>query len=369
MHTEPKSIIEGLYTAILVTDSQLRIVYANPAAEQLLSMSHLRLETLKFCDIVDRSEASFLSNLPNPVKSSFQGFTAAGVMLSPEPGFSLSVNLSVGRYSGRGHGLLIEMHSIDHQQRLADAVSLQTQHTAARDLVRNIAHEIKNPLGGIRGAAQLLELSYAKKDPAIKEYTSVIIDQTDRLKKLVDNLLGPQRPSPMVWVNIHYVIEKVLSLSAMQKKASVRFEKDYDPSLPELKLDVDSMQQVLLNIVNNAIEAMADAHTEHPLVRVVTRAESGHIVREHKYPTVVAISITDNGPEIPEELRQRIFYPMVTTKQNGNGLGLSIAQGIIERHGGSLECRSTPAETTFKIVLPIPKPPKSTQSTSEVKSL
>ena len=173
----------------------------------------------------------------------------------------------------------------------------------------------------------------------------------------------------MVWVNIHYVIEKVLSLSAMQKKASVRFEKDYDPSLPELKLDVDSMQQVLLNIVNNAIEAMADAHTEHPLVRVVTRAESGHIVREHKYPTVVAISITDNGPEIPEELRQRIFYPMVTTKQNGNGLGLSIAQGIIERHGGSLECRSTPAETTFKIVLPIPKPPKSTQSTSEVKSL
>jgi two-component system nitrogen regulation sensor histidine kinase GlnL len=369
MHTEPKSIIEGLYTAVLVTDSQQRIVYANPAAEQLLSMSHLRLETLKFSDIVDRSESAFLDNIPNPVKSSFQGFTASGVLLSPEPGLSLQVNLSVGLYSGRGHGLLIEMHAIGHQQRMADAMSLQSQHTAARDLVRNLAHEIKNPLGGIRGAAQLLELSYAKKDPSLKEYTSVIIEQTDRLKKLVDNLLGPQQPNPMVWANIHYVIEKVLSLASMQNRIGVRFEKDYDPSLPELRLDVDSMQQVLLNIVNNAIEAMAEAKTEHPMVRVVTRAEFGHILRKRKYPTVVAVSITNNGPEIPEELRHTIFYPMVTTKAKGNGLGLSIAQGIIERHGGSLECRSTPAETTFKIVLPISKPPKSNQSTSEVRSL
>ena len=369
MHTEPKSIIEGLYTAVLVTDSQQRIIYANPAAEQLLSISHLRLESMKFCDLVDRSETSFLHNLPSPVRPGFQGLTAAGILLSPEPGNSLQVNLSVGLYSGRGHGLLIEMHSIDHQQKLADAVSLQTQHTAARDLIRNLAHEIKNPLGGIRGAAQLLELSYASKEPDLKEYTSVIIEQTDRLKKLVDNLLGPQHPNPLVWTNIHYVIEKVLSLAAMQKRINVRFEKDYDPSLPELRLDVDSIQQVLLNIVNNAIDAMADAKTEHPLIRVVTRAESGHIVREHKYPTVVAITISNNGPEIPEEIRQTIFYPMVTTKANGNGLGLSIAQSIIERHGGSLECRSNPSETTFKIVLPIQKTARSAQTTNEVNPL
>ena len=129
------------------------------------------------------------------------------------------------------------------------------------------------------------------------------------------------------------------------------------------------MQQVLINIVKNATDAMSAAGTEHPLLRIRTRAESGVMINNHRCPTAVVLSVTNNGPEIPEELRQTIFYPMVTTKQNGNGLGLSIAQGIIERHGGSLECRSTPAETTFKIVLPIPKPPKSTQSTSEVKSL
>ncbi len=355
MQIDAQTIVEGLYTAVLVTDPMLRIIYANPGAEQLLSMSRSKIETLKLSDIVDNTEKAFMSNLPVPVKTNFPGFSAANILLSPEPGLSITVNINVSAYNSRRHGLIVELRSLIHQQRLVDAVQLQTQHMAARDLIRNLAHEIKNPLGGIRGAAQLLEMTYGK-EKAIKEYTSVIIEQTDRLKNLVNNLLGPQRPNPLIWANIHFVIEKVLSLQAMQEhQTHVRIEKNYDPSLPELRLDVDAMQQVILNIIKNAEDAMMDAHTPHPYVKIKTRAESGVIIRDRKYPTVVAISISNNGPEIPEELKQTIFYPMVTTKTTGNGLGLPIAQGILERHGGSIECISDENETTFKLILPLPK--------------
>lgn len=354
MQIEAKSIIEGLYTAVLVTDPQLRIVYANPAAEQLLSMSRSKIETLKLGDLVDKTEKAFLSNIPVPVKNTFQGFSAANILLSPEPGRSIVVNINVGIYNARKHGVIIELRSLGQQQRLVDAVQLQTQHMAARDLIRNLAHEIKNPLGGIRGAAQLLEMTFGAQK-GLKEYTSVIIEQTDRLKSLVDNLLGPQHPNPLIWANIHFVIEKVLSLQSMQNRIQTRVEKNYDPSLPELRLDVDAMQQVLINIIQNAEDAMTEAHTPHPYIRIKTRAESGVIIRDRKYPTVLAVSISNNGPQIPEELRQTIFYPMVTTKSTGNGLGLSIAQSILERHGGSLECVSDETETTFKLILPLPK--------------
>lgn len=355
MQVDAESILEGLYTAVLVTDPMLRVIYANPGAEQLLSMSRSKIETLKFSDIVDKTEKAFMSNLPVPIKSNFPGFSAANILLSPEPGVSIVVNINVSSYNSRRHGLIIELRSLVHQQRLVDAVQLQTQHMAARDLIRNLAHEIKNPLGGIRGAAQLLEMTYSNQK-GLKEYTQVIIEQSDRLKNLVNNLLGPQHPNPLIWANIHFIIEKVLSLQSMQTQSQkVRIEKNYDPSLPELKLDVDAMQQVLINIIKNAEDAMNEAHTPHPCIRIKTRAESGVIIRDRKYPTVVAISISNNGPQIPEEMRQTIFYPMVTTKSSGNGLGLSIAQSIMERHGGSLECLSDETETTFKLILPLPK--------------
>lgn len=355
MQIDTNSIVEGLYTAVIVTDHQLHIIYANPGAEQLLSMSRSKLQTLRIIDLIDKTEKTFLSNLQMPVKNNFSGFSAANILLSPEPGVSLIVNINVSAYNSKKHGLIFELRSLVHQQRLVDAVQLQTQHTAARDLIRNLAHEIKNPLGGIRGAAQLLEMTYGHEE-GLKEYTSVIIEQTDRLKNLVNNLLGPQHPNPLIWANIHFIIEKVLSLQAMQEqRQNIRIEKNYDPSLPELRLDVDSMQQVLINIIKNAEDAMTEAHTEHPFIKIKTRAESGVIIRDRKYPTVVAISITNNGPEIPEELKQTIFYPMVTTKSTGNGLGLSIAQSILERHGGSLECLSDEDETTFKLILPLPK--------------
>lgn len=227
------------------------------------------------------------------------------------------------------------------------------QYSAARDLIRSLAHEIKNPLGGIRGAAQLIEMTFGKVE-GIKDYTKVIIEQTDRLKVLVNNLLGPQKPNPLVKENIHYLIEKVLSLVSMQDESKgIEIKRDYDPSLPELNLDVDSIEQVLLNIVNNAVQALKESDTKDPRIEVKTRASIRTIVRDKKYPTAVIISISNNGPEIPEQIKQTVFFPMVTTKTNGNGLGLSIALNIIERHHGTIECLSDAQKTVFKIILPL----------------
>lgn len=354
MQIDAKSVLESMNTAILVTNAQLKIIYANTAAEQLLSMSRTRLVTMKLEDIIDKNETALLDNLHQPLSPTFQSFSATSISLSPEPGNTIIADLFIELYNSRRRGLIAELHSLVQHQKLVNEVQRRSLHSAARDLVRNLAHEIKNPLGGIRGAAQLLEISYGN-EKGLKDYTKLIIEQTDRLKALVDRLLGPQRPTPLVWSNIHYVLEKVVALVSMQMKESIRFEKDYDPSLPELKLDVDAMQQVFLNIINNACQAIMEAHTVHPYIKISTRASIAPVVKDRRYPTGMVISIANNGPEIPEHIRQNIFYPMVTTKATGNGLGLSIAQNIIERHHGSIECQSSRDITIFRIVLPLPQ--------------
>ena len=353
MTCDTRVIVECLNTAILVSDTSLKIVFANVAAETLLGMSRSRLYTLKFSDLIDKQETLLLNALNETnIKPNFQGFTATGILLSPEPGRSLEASLSISYYHARRSGLMVEITVQPHQMRLINEQQQREQHSAARNLIRSLAHEIKNPLGGIRGAAQLLEMSY-KNIEGITDYTKVIIEQTDRLKELVDRLLGPQRPNPLIPTNIHYVIEKVLSLISMQPLGDIRIEKDYDPSLPEICMDIDAMQQVLLNIVNNASQALTQAKTCYPLIRIQTRAAIHQIVNNVRYSTALIISISNNGPKIPEEMLSRIFYPMVTTKNDGNGLGLSIAQGIVERHGGALECKSDTNQTVFRIILPL----------------
>ena len=353
MQCDTKAIVETLNTAVLITDNALKIVFANAAAEQLLGMSRTRLYTLKFNDLIDKEEKTLLNFLNETnLKLSFQGFIASGILLSPEPGRSIEVSLSLNGYPSKRGGIIIEISSQPQQEKLMAEQRLRDQHDAARNLIRSLAHEIKNPLGGIRGAAQLVEMSYSKID-GITDYTQVIIEQTDRLTALVDKLLGPQRPNPLTLVNIHFVIEKVLSLVNMQPLGDIRIEKDYDPSLPELCLDIDAMQQVLLNIINNAVQALNQGHPPYPAIKIKTRASIHTIINNVRYPISIVVSICNNGPQIPENLLHRIFYPMVTTKNDGNGLGLSIAQSVVERHGGALECTSDNLQTCFKIILPL----------------
>lgn len=353
---DKSNIVESLTTAVLITDNDFCIVYANTAAEQLCGISRTRLKHTNAIDLLDKTEESLLEALKEiDFKNNFQGFSAADVLVSPFPGKSSKADLSIFHYAQDDfEGLLLELHPIAHQEKLIHQVQQNNQYNAARDLIRNLAHEIKNPLGGIRGAAQLIEMTYANKVEGLGDFTKVIIEQTDRLKVLVNNLLGPQRPKPLEMVNIHFLIEKVLNLVLLQRESdNINIVKDYDPSLPELMLDIDSIEQVLINIINNAIQALKDADTKNPTVVIKTRASIRTIVRNKKYPMSMIVSISNNGPQIPENIKQTVFYPMVTSKLNGNGLGLSIALNIVERHNGTIECLSDAHETSFKIILPI----------------
>lgn len=354
MHYDASTLIEGLATAVMVTDGQLRIVYANSSASQLLGLSQHRLLQMKFTDLIDKKQKSLLDSIHSTLKPYAPGFTASRTQIMSENGHPITVDLAISHYSGRVKGLVVEFRSIDYQQKINDDLQRRSQHLAARDLIRNLAHEIKNPLGGIRGAAQLVDMTYGS-DQALHEYTKVIIEQADRLKALVDNLLGPQRPNPLVMCNIHYVIEKVLSLESMETQGNIRFKKDYDPSLPELPLDINAMEQAMINIVGNAVQALKGSSVRHPCIEIRTRARPGMRVNGVKIPTFLVIAFTDNGPGIPESIKETIFYPMVTTKADGNGLGLSIAQSIVERHHGTIECESEKGRTTFKIILPFQK--------------
>ncbi len=350
------NVLENLTTAVMITNKDMNILYANTAAEQLCGISRNRLQTQKLSDLVDREEITLIDTLNNPdFNINFQGFSAADVRFSPYPGKSSKADLTIFQYSdSKFDGFLVEIHPIAHQEKLINQAQQNFQFNAARDLIRNLAHEIKNPLGGIRGAAQLIEMTYANKVENLKEYTKVIIEQCDRLKVLVNNLLGPQRPNPLTEVNIHYLLEKVLKLVQMQDNSKrIRFERDYDPSLPELALDSDSIEQVFLNIINNAIDALDNEVFKDPFIRISTRASFRTIIRETKYPLCMVISISNNGPQISEQLKKTLFYPMVTTKPNGNGLGLSLALNIIERHNGTIECLSDAHETAFRIILPV----------------
>jgi len=338
---DKENILENLTTAVMITDNKMSILYANTAAEQLCGISRTRLKSQKLQDLVDREEITLIDTLNNPdFNVNFQGFSAADVRFTPYPGKTSKADLTIFQYTeNKFDGFLVEIHPIAHQEKLINQAQQNFQFTAARDLIRNLAHEIKNPLGGIRGAAQLIEMTYADKVENLKDYTKVIIEQTDRLKILVNNLLGPQRPNPLTQVNIHYLIEKVLKLVQLQDNCKrITIKKDYDPSLPELPLDSDSIEQVILNIVNNAIDALDNEVFTDPVIKIKTRAS---------FRTI------NNGPQISEQLKKTLFYPMVTTKPNGNGLGLSLALNIIERHNGTIECLSDAHETEFRIILPV----------------
>jgi len=237
---------------------------------------------------------------------------------------------------------------MDNQRRLSQEQLQHAQQVAARDLIRGLAHEIKNPLGGLRGAAQLL--SRALPDPALLEYTKVIIEQADRLRNLVDRLLGPQRPSQHITQSIHQVAERVCQLVSMEKPDNVQLIRDYDPSLPELAHDPDQIEQILLNITRNALQALGE---EGGSITLRTRTAFQITLHGVRYRLAARIDIEDNGPGVPAHLQDTLFYPMVSGREGGTGLGLSIARSLIDQHSGKVEFNSWPGHTEFSVYLPI----------------
>lgn len=336
----PTQLLEALNTAVVLLDQQLRLIYLNPAAENLFEVSRRQVKNQYWPDVVHAPalKARLIEALRGQVP-----FTERELELYTAPGMRITVAFTVTPLDRET--LLLEIMQVDRQMRIAHEELLLTQQRSARELLRGLAHEIKNPLGGLRGAAQLLD--HELEDPELKEYTQVIIGEADRLRNLVDRMLGPNNVPDRQPINIHQVLEHVRSLVDAERHPGLSIEREYDPSIPELSADAELLIQAFLNIVRNAAQAGAQR------IILRTRTERQFTIGHHRYKLAARIDIIDDGAGIPAELQANIFYPMVTGRADGTGLGLSIAQSLINQHQGIIEFTSEPGQTVFTIYLPL----------------
>jgi two-component system nitrogen regulation sensor histidine kinase GlnL len=245
--------------------------------------------------------------------------------------------------------LLIELYPMNRYLRIDRDAVLQEHQEITRTMIRGLAHEIKNPLGGIRGSAQLLQAEL--QDPDLEEYTTIIIQETDRLTALVDRLLGPRAVPEFHLANVHEVLERVRKLIELEADPPLKIIRDYDPSIPEINMDTEMMLQAILNIVRNAMQGLEG--TPDAEIKIVTRTERQFTIASTRHRNVLRIDIIDNGPGIPESLKEYLFYPMISGRPGGTGLGLSVAHSIIHQHHGIIEFDSEPGCTRFTVIIPL----------------
>lgn len=348
MHGLERLVLEHMSTAVLLFDDRLRLTYLNPAAEMLLAVSARH--------VVGRVTGGMLpcpvGELQTKLKlvlDSGHPFTERELAMRVGDGQEITVNCSVEPVHGPRtiQGLLMELHRVDRQLRITREEHLLSQQKATQALVRGLAHEIKNPLGGLRGAAQLLERELP--DPALREYTRIIIEEADRLQSLMQRMSGPTRLVPRQPVNIHQVLERVRNLVLAEFGEQLLVKRDYDPSIPPVKGDQDQLIQALLNIARNGARAVG----KQGRLMLRTRVLRQFTISNVRHRLVVSAEVEDNGPGIPQDLQERIFLPMVSGSEGGTGLGLTIAQTLINQHGGLIECRSNPGQTIFSVFLPL----------------
>ena len=339
-----------LATTVLLLGSSGEVISANAAAEDMFGRSRRHLNGCRAVDLFDHDSATVQA-----IAQACSGEVAECRLFATIRRGSESVEVSLAciALSHQPWAALIEvkdMHQrniVDRTRRLVDEIN--TQH----ELLRNLAHEVKNPLGGLRGAAQLLESELP--DPALTEYTRVIISEADRLQALVDRLAVPQR-MPVQWhsVNIHEVCERVCALIRAEFR-DISLVRDYDASMPEIKADSARLVQALLNVMRNAAQILTQSGlsvTERQIT-IRTRIARKVMLRHKQHRMAAVITVIDNGPGVPEHLRDRIFHPLVTGREGGTGLGLSLAQDFVQQHGGVIEFDSQPGRTEFRLLLPM----------------
>ncbi len=344
-------LLENLTTATLLLDAELRLEYMNPAAEMLLAVSGQRSHGHFISELFTESPEA-LASLRQAVEEAHP-FTKREATLTSASGQNLTVDYAVTPILTRQQTmLLIEVLPRDRLLRITKEEAQLSKQETTKLLVRGLAHEIKNPLGGIRGAAQLLARELP--DEHLKDYTEVIIEEADRLRNLVDRMLGSNKLPSLTLTNIHEVLERVASLIEAESLGGLTLVRDYDPSIPELRMDREQMIQAVLNIVRNAMQALA-SHAALNLGRITlrTRTVRQFTIGHTRHRLVLHVSIIDNGPGIPPDLQNTLFYPMVSGRPDGTGLGLAITQNIISQHHGLIECESHPGHTAFSIYLPL----------------
>jgi two-component system nitrogen regulation sensor histidine kinase GlnL len=347
---------DHLATLVAVVEPDGRCVFANSVLEAAVGVARRKLTQGSIYDWF-RETAALAEAIAAVSRNEFSarrfdGSLRHAALTAPSTGAALPVHVIVSQHDLHGGRVFVEMIEIEQQTRQDREERALGQAQVTKELVRNLAHEIKNPLGGIRGAAQLLELEI---DPALGEYTQVIIHEADRLQVLVDRLLAPHRKAQVVAdVNIHEVLERIRSLVLAEYPRGLRIERDYDTSIPEFRGDREQLIQAVLNIVHNATQALAE-RIEAGDARIVlrTRVARGETIGKQRYRLALELHVEDNGPGVPESIRDQIFYPLVSGREGGSGLGLTLAQTFVQQHLGTIACDSVPGRTVFRILIPL----------------
>lgn len=336
---------------LLVAQPGMRIVYANPAAEASFGLSRKSMLELSLSALFGRADE--LDAMIDSVLARQVDARRQDVVLQPPLREPMHAHVVIGGIDASPGTALVEVLPNEQKVRSEREERILDLTSANKELIRNLAHEIKNPLGGIRGAAQLLEFELPER--SLREYTQVIIKESDRLQTLVDRLLEPHRhPHIVRELNIHEVLERVRSVVLAEFPNGLEIVRDYDASLPELAGDIEQLIQAVLNIVHNAAQALAERIARGDAQIVLrTRVARQVTIAKRLYKLALDLHVIDNGPGIPDDIRERIFYPLVSGRDGGSGLGLTLAQTFVQQHEGLIECESRPGCTDFRILLPL----------------
>lgn len=347
--------LDLLVTAVIILDRDGCVTYANAASEQLLETSVKTLMHQELSSLFTNGEqvdALYRQVIANEFSEKRQDLSLERAGREP-----LHVDCIVSGLGDQHNAVLIELRENLQQLRLSREERMIDQSLANKELIRNLAHEIKNPLGGIRGAAQLLEMELPERHlKELREYTQVIVREAGRLQTLVDRLLEPHRMPHIVGdVNIHEVCERVRSLIVAEFPEGLTIRRDYDLSIPEFRGDKEQLIQAVLNIAHNAAHALYERIAAGDAeLTFKTRVSRQVTIAKIRYKLALDLHIIDNGPGIPTEISERIFYPLVSGREGGSGLGLTLAQTFIQQHLGVIECESRPGHTDFRIRIPLP---------------
>jgi two-component system, NtrC family, nitrogen regulation sensor histidine kinase GlnL len=344
-----RQLLDNLTNAVVLLDSSLAVVYANTAAESLLEVSSQQMINRPFNHYFYESEKAI--EKIREVLVDGNEYTKRKALWRLHPHQQITVDYTVTPIANKQQ-ILLEIQPLDRLLRISREEALLASQETTKNLVRGVAHEVKNPLGGIRGAAQLL--SQELDTDELKEYTSIIIAETDRLRNLVDRMLGPLQTISNEPVNIHQVLEHVLAIICAEVGDKISFSRHYDPSIPEFVGDSDMLIQATLNILRNSVQALLEHPSNtSPTIAVHSLVHRQFTIGRKHYPLVANIRIEDNGPGIPSDIIDDIFYPMISGRAEGTGLGLAISQQLITQHKGIIECHCGNGKTTFSVYIPL----------------
>ena len=345
--------LDLLATAVILVDNADVLRHMNPAAENLLELSRSHVVGHSIADVFADHEV--LATSLKYARKNNCSFSEHDLMIAvsgrPRMHFACTVTPIERSSAFDVDGCLVEFRQIEQQLRIAREERVFDQSVANRELMRNLAHEIKNPLGGIRGAAQLLEREL--ENPSLHEYTQVIMKEADRLQALMARLLAPHRMPTPALVNIHEVLERVRSVLLAEYQKEISIQRDYDVSVPQVYGDMEQLIQAALNVARNAAQALTENKIPGGRITLKTRAARQVTLARKRYRHAIEVNIIDNGPGIPAEIGERVFYPLVSGRAEGSGLGLTIAQNFVSQHNGALTFESAPGQTCFTLLLPV----------------